>query len=304
MSSRRTAPSIAFDETEGYVYVSGGYYDGDDKLLEDKGNDYLRTVERFSLRNKTWEVIPGSMSQCQGSVLSVVLKNKLYLFGGDDSTESDIVNCDIYDIASKKWQASKLTLPEHRHESVAITLSDEEVVFLGGKRTNGNFSEVGLLFDSSTNTFSKLPPIPNIEYQVSRRGSDRANMDISACMFGHLLVALLSNGQTFVLNMSHEERRGSKWKEIARCTVQYKMPVLTRYGCHMVAVEGDRSVAKVPMALTNMPDLHKNLDSNATVQWKKFVVPESTGEWEETGKDGKQIIPGCGSVSWPLANYF
>ncbi|KAK4433376.1 hypothetical protein Salat_1099900 [Sesamum alatum] len=89
LTSRHSGTAAA--DMNGAIYVAGGY----------DGKDYLRSVERFDLRECVWTRI-GSMNTKRGCHSLVAFKEKIYALGGYDGDKM-VSSVEVFDPRVGSW---------------------------------------------------------------------------------------------------------------------------------------------------------------------------------------------------------
>jgi len=103
----------------------------------------LDAHEVFDPITEKWE-IRAPLPTPRGGLAAAVLKNKIYVFGGEQPSDTFKEN-EIYNVETNEWVKGP-SLPTSRHGLAAVTLGDQINVISGGPTPGGSYSSKNEIF--------------------------------------------------------------------------------------------------------------------------------------------------------------
>ena len=157
------------------MIVWGGYQSFADDTIAWIANGFI-----YDSATDTWEAIPSNLPEAAqtlrhwSSQVAVLLSDKLFVWGGEEGFNSDVIG-GVFDLTTKKWQSiSKENAPIRRQGHQAVALDDERVLVWGGNKARRNYSNEGAIYNVKTNSWQP----------IAQEGAPHARIDHSLVWTG------------------------------------------------------------------------------------------------------------------------
>ena len=137
----REEPCLVYSEDTATVFVIGGTAFG----------ECFSNVYSYSFRESKWSERPPLLQE-RHIATACTLKDTIFVFGGLDSEKRFITSAERYTISAEEWQTIELPLADFtpRLEPITFSISNHEIIILGGCHERNSYSTEATLFDTRT----------------------------------------------------------------------------------------------------------------------------------------------------------
>lgn len=143
------------NQLAGKIYVVGG--------LNTELGAPPKTVLVLDVLSGVWSQIPLFNNKSIYGHCSSIVNGKLYIIGGNDSSNSTLSTVEMFDPDSDKW-VSKNAMPTDRAFAACAAIGTNIYVIGGGRGVNGNYDFSGLttleVYNTTNNTWTRLADMP------------------------------------------------------------------------------------------------------------------------------------------------
>ena len=135
---------------------------GSDKIVVAGGLDRnfqeLRSVEMYNISSCKWTNLP-PMSRPRSRCAAIVVKDKLYVFGGYNiDTCSHLSECEVLDLAKPDSEFTRLPNNLPRVLRLAVVVSKGHLIYVIGGKSQADHANTVYVLDTKTNQWNdKLP---------------------------------------------------------------------------------------------------------------------------------------------------
>ncbi len=159
-------------------YAYGMAYIGDDKVLLfggsiGTGSVYLNDTWVYDLSANAWEIknpVGGTKPTTRYNIgMAYIGDNKVFLFGGRDSSSADLDDTWVYDLSANTWAEKTISGDEPlvRFEHRLVYLGGDQVFLFGGRYGTSGTRNDTWIYDLSANSWTDQSPSGSI---VARGG--------------------------------------------------------------------------------------------------------------------------------------
>lgn len=139
------------------------------------------TVEIFNGITGTWSssssLMPVPVSNIMGS--TAAQGGKIYVFGGYDAGAGYSSLIQIYDTTTDSWSTSSATMPMGGiYGCLAVNIGQGQIFVCGGRDAFGTTYSDAYIFDTATETFFAVAPMPSARYHLT---GDFNGRQVMAC---------------------------------------------------------------------------------------------------------------------------
>jgi len=148
LSARMEATAVVGN---GCIYVLGGRQWEEPLPVED-------SIEQFDLHTETWSRLPSSLVARNAYPAVAVVEARIYIFGGEDNANSDILHAERYDARSCEWEQ---LLPMPTGLCCGCSVSNNACIYV--LCADGAVH----LYNTSAATWTQLPLMPTPRFGFS-----------------------------------------------------------------------------------------------------------------------------------------
>jgi len=186
MDTSRYGCAIAL--TGGYIHVFGG---------EGGNGRVLKSVERYSIADDTWEYLPSMAEERKYHSAAVFGADNIVIVGGARSVL-------VFDVFLKRWKTQGAynlrDMPGERHAAAVVALKNRYLVVIGGYRSEEvPDASSCYIFDWSSNRWFKTPASMNMS--TPRRFHSATVLDGKIVVAGGYCEGCLSSMECIDVNV-------------------------------------------------------------------------------------------------------